>query len=124
MNFLSKFFLAASSLCPVEISQRNYLVFFRQNSKNESSLIDGADTFESAAIRYYRRISTSMHSHAFAGEHTVHAYPRQVIKCRGMHRLYPRIIFFNSAPDRGDPICELRACARETGCTGIKAVIF
>jgi len=41
VNFLSKFFLTVWSLYPVEISQRNYLVlFFRQNSENESSLIE------------------------------------------------------------------------------------
>lgn len=46
----------------------------------------------------------AMHSHAFAIERTVYAYPRQVIKCRGMHRLYPRIIFLFRARSSGADI--------------------
>lgn len=61
-----------------------------------------------------------MHSHAFAGERTVYAYSRQVIKCRGMHRLYRRIIsFLSRARSRGESIyARARAKLDVTGTGG------
>jgi len=67
MNFLYKFFLTASS--PVEISQRNYLVlFFRQNSENESSLIDAFNRADTFRVRERRNplLSANQHVDAFA----------------------------------------------------------